>query len=259
MLEQILQIVQEAGDIARKYCGKINDTQVVFKGETDIVTIADQEIENLLKHKLAKLDKTIDFLGEEGDYGKPDDYERVFICDPLDGTTSYRHGFPTHAVSIGLRENGSTTLGVVHLPYLNETFYAIKGKGAFKDKKQIHVSATQKLVHSLCGTGLGCVRAAIKPDNVPVIANAFYKTQGVRISGSAACDLCFVAEGKYDAYWEFLLKPWDYEAGRLIAREAGATVTDFNGGEVDDNVGQVIASNGILHKQIQQLILDTIG
>jgi myo-inositol-1(or 4)-monophosphatase len=183
----------------------------------------------------------------------------VFIVDPIDGTTSYLHGYPFYCISIGLRENGVTTGAVVYLPYLKDIYTAIRGEGAKKNGKPIHVSAVLDFVNAIGATGFGCVRSHVKPDNVDLSAKMIRKLQGFRRSGSAAIDLCHVADGCVDLYWEFYIKPWDYEAGRLIVQEAGGKVTGFDGNPIDEKAGRVFASNGLLHNDMLREFAEYLG
>lgn len=246
ILYHIGRIAREAGAIVKRHFDHLNQSEIHKKGTIDLVTDADRETEAFIHEKLQKQFPDIAFLGEEtgGENGKG---AQVFVVDPIDGTTSFVHGHPFHSVSIAYRENGKSMAGAVYLPYFDQLYWAGKGAGAWKDGKRIHVSKTNELINALGATGFGCVRSNIKPDNVPAIADLLYKLQGVRRCGSAAIDLCYVAEGRYDTYWEFHIKPWDWAAGKIIVEEAGGIVTGFDGKEPDDSLGRILSSNGLLH------------
>ncbi|MBR3649933.1 MAG: inositol monophosphatase [Victivallales bacterium] len=259
-ITRISDIAAQAGEMIKARREQLTSREVFHKSsETDIVTVADRESETFLREHLKQAFPDIAFYGEEGSYGDLNSYERVFIVDPIDGTTSYLHGYPFYCISIGLRENGVTTGAVVYLPYLKDIYTAIRGEGAKKNGKPIHVSAVPDFVNAIGATGFGCVRSHVKPDNVDLSAQMIRKLQGFRRSGSAAIDLCHVADGCVDLYWEFYIKPWDYEAGRLIVQEAGGKVTGFDGNPIDEKAGRVFASNGLLHNDMLREFAEYLG
>ena len=254
-IEIITNIAKEAGDMINRRRLELTTGDVASKStEKDIVTIADKECEEFLRKELKAKYPDIAFYGEEGVYGDLQDYELVFVVDPIDGTTSYLHGYPFYCVSIGLREAGQATAGVVYLPYIHDVYSALRGQGALKNGKLIHASAVERFVDAIGACGFACVRGNLKPDTIELAGQMIHQLQGFRRSGSAAIDLCHVADGCVDLYWEFLLKPWDYAAGALIAQEAGAMVTGFDGNPIDDKVGQVLATNGRLHEPMLKMI-----
>ncbi len=242
------RVAIQAGKIALGHFNHLHGNEIFHKGtDTDMVTVVDREVETFVRGQLETLFPDIDFYGEEGNYGSLARYDRVFIVDPIDGTTCFIHGHPFFSVSIGLREGGETTAGVVYMPVFDTLYWAGRGEGAWRDRRQIHVTANDDLLKALGGTGFGCVRGHAKPDNVPMYSEMIYRLRGIRTCGSAAIDLCFVAEGHYDVYWEYKLCPYDWEAGSLIIREAGGKVSGFDGKPVEDTVGHILATNGILH------------
>lgn len=244
-----------AGQHVRQRREQLTANEVFHKDtETDIVTVADRESEVIIREKLQRAYPEIAFYGEEGSYGSLNDFDRVFVVDPIDGTTSYLHGYPFYCVSIGLRENGQPMAGVIYLPELDELFIAEKGQGAFKNGRRIHVSSVSRFIDANVASGFGCVRAGVTPNNIGMAARMIPKIQGFRRTGSAAIDLCHVAEGCIDLYWEFYLKPWDYTGGSIIVREAGGRVTGFDAPEVNDANGRIIASNGLLHDEMVENI-----
>ncbi|MBR2372957.1 MAG: inositol monophosphatase, partial [Lentisphaeria bacterium] len=183
------------------------------------------------------------FIGEE--YGARNaDSEWCFCIDPIDGTTSYVHDYPLYCVSIGLLHNGESYAGVVYVPRLDELYYAEKGKGAFLNGNPIHVSACNTLETALGATGFACIRARRSRNNLEYFNKIVPHLQGVRRSGTAAFDMCQVAAGRIDGYWEFGLYLHDVAAGVIIAREAGAAVSDINGGN-DYTVSMVCSAQGI--------------
>jgi len=215
----------------------------------DLVTRVDRDLEESIRTDLAQAFPDVAFYGEEGAYGALADYPRVFIVDPLDGTTSFVHGHPFYSISIAYREDGTTRLGVVALPAFGETYWAQRGAGAFHDGRRLRVSDTAVLIESLAATGFACVRARLKPDGLPLFNDLIYRIRGIRRCGSAAIDLCYVAEGRYDLYWELHLQPWDTAAGVLMVREAGGRVTDLGGGPEHEPRRHLVASNGLVHDE----------
>ncbi|MFY9270870.1 MAG: inositol monophosphatase family protein, partial [Candidatus Manganitrophaceae bacterium] len=172
-----------------------------------------------------------------------------WVIDPLDGTTNYTHHFPFFCVSIGVEIKGKVHLGVVFDPVRNELFFAEKGKGAFLNGRPIRVSAVRALRESLLVTGF--VREVqTDPVNFDPFINFTMRVQGVRRTGSAALDLCYVACGRFDGFWELKLHPWDTAAGSIILTEAGGRLTDFSGKGYSIYDKEMLASNGKLHRQM---------
>ncbi len=249
MIESLIEIARQAGRKAHQHFGKLTGEDVFHKGRVDMVTRIDREVEDFLRLELDRAFPGVAFYGEEGSYGDLAALDRVFVVDPLDGTTSYIHGHPFYSVSIGLREQGRTTAGVVYLPYFDQVYWAVRGGGAFHDGKRLHVSQTPELLDSLAATGFACVRARLERTNLPLFTELMPRLRGIRRCGSAAIDLCYVAEGIYDLYWEFQLQPWDIEAGVLIVEEAGGRVSDLAGGPDYAGKRHFVASNGRVHEE----------
>lgn len=247
LLETMLTVAREAGDEARRRCGCLSPDEVFHKSSVDMVTRVDRDLEERLRQGLEKACPEVAFFGEEGTYGALDQAERVFIVDPLDGTTSYIHGHPFYSISLAYREAGVTRLGVVHLPAFGETYWAQLGGGAFHDGRRLQVSDTADLIESLAATGFAGVRARVQPDGLALFNDLIYRLRGIRRCGSAAIDLCYVAEGRYDLYWELYLQPWDSAAGELMVREAGGRVSDLRGGADHEAQRHLVASNGRVH------------
>lgn len=257
MMQRIQDILRDAGRLALGYFGNLRRDQVDFKKETDLVTEADRAVERFLRDRLLAAFPDCGFLGEEGTGGGPGDRSgRFFVVDPIDGTTSFVHGLPNFSISLALKENGKNVLGAVHAPVTGEMYHAEAGGGAWKGDCRLHVSGTAALIHSLGATGFACVRARMKPDGLPIFNRAVYALRGVRRLGSAALDLCLVAEGKLDLYWEMQIQPWDIAAGMLLVREAGGRVTDYDGGDGCEERRQIVATNGLIHDAFLQLIRD---
>lgn len=249
MLQSLMTVARRAGRIAQEHAGRLRRDEIFHKGSTDMVTRVDRELEDLIRSDLAAAFPDVAFYGEEGQYGALAEQNRVFIVDPLDGTTSFIHGHPFYSVSLAYREAGVTRLGVVYLPAFGETYWSVLGGGAFRDGRRLHVSDTRALIEALAATGFACVRARLTPDGLPLFNDMIYRIRGIRRCGSAAIDLCYVAEGRYDLFWELNLSPWDTAAGTLMVREAGGRVTDLAGGDAMDTRRHVAASNGLLHDE----------
>ncbi len=253
MIQEVEPILREAGTIAHNYWGALNSADVEFKGSVDLVTKADKEIEDFLRQRLLSEFPGTEFFGEEGDYGALDQMAKVFIADPLDGTTNFVHRHPFYSISVGYREHGTTRFGAVYLPEFDALYHAELGRGAYLNGQPIHVSKAATLIDSLASTGFACVRQRVKPNNLPLFEEAILRIRGIRRCGSAAADLCYVAEGRYDLFWEYNLSPWDIAAGVLIVSEAGGRVSDFTGGNDFERQRQLAASNGAVHSEFLEI------
>jgi myo-inositol-1(or 4)-monophosphatase len=175
--------------------------------------------------------------------------------DPLDGTTNFAHGYPCFAVSIALLEDNEPLVAAVLNPILNELFTATRGEGSFLNQKKIHVSQIQTISKSLLATGFPSQKRSSNP-NIHYYWEFTLRSHGVRRAGSAALDLCSVACGRFDAFWEFGLKSWDSAAGILLVREAGGIVTDFSGQPYHVGDRELIASNGLIHDEMRKIVAD---
>lgn len=183
----------------------------------------------------------------------------TWIIDPLDGTTNYAHGFPVFAVSIGLEIEGQLEWGVVCNPNLEELFTVRRGHGAYLGKKRLEVSKVATLDGSLLATGFPYDIRTSEHNNLDYFRAFALRTQAVRRAGSAALDLCYVAAGRFDGFWELKLSPWDCAAGYLMVREAGGRVTNFRGEEGTVYDGNVVATNGLVHDEMLQVLRATAG
>ena len=232
--------------------------KIEYKGEADLVTEADRQSEALIIRLVREQFPTHAVLGEESGNVAATTASTTastagyrWYVDPLDGTTNFAHGYPVFCVSIGIERlnaegKAQRVAGVVYDPTRDELFSAELGRGAFLNGVKIKVSTADKLKDSLIATGFPSQKRHKNP-NIHFYHQITLKTHGVRRAGSAAIDLCYVACGRYEAFWEFNLNPWDTAAGVLIVQEAGGTVTDFAGGEFDIASHQVLASNGHIH------------
>jgi myo-inositol-1(or 4)-monophosphatase len=242
-LPRMSEIAREAGALLMGYFRQ--HVKVEYKGDADLVTVADRNSEILIRERLRQHWPTHDILGEEGGLQDTGSDYRWYV-DPLDGTTNFAHGFPVFCVSMGLDYKGSRIAGVIYDPTRDELFAAEQGSGAYLNQQRIHVSKTAKLSECLLGTGFPSHKRHQNP-NIFFYHQLTLHTHGVRRAGSAALDLCCVACGRYDGFWEFNLNPWDTAAGVLIVQEAGGMVTDFKGGPFQLHSRETMASNGLVH------------
>src|ERR1700730_12661432 len=242
------EIAREAGTLLMEYFRQ--RVTVEYKGEADLVTVADRKSEALIRERLRQHWPTHDILGEEGGLQDTGSDYRWYV-DPLDGTTNFAHGFPVFCVSMGLDYKGERIAGVIYDPTRDELFSAEKGGGAFLNQQRIRVSKVARLAECLVATGFPSHKRHKNP-NIFFYHQITLHTHGVRRAGSAALDLCNVASGRYDGFWEFNLNPWDTAAGVLILEEAGGQVTRFDGSPFELNSRETLASNGLIHEALQQ-------
>lgn len=251
MLDSVKEIAFGAGDIlVQKLQAGVS---IEYKGSIDLVTDADKAAEKYVVEELRKRFPSHGILGEEGSRieGSSD---FLWIIDPIDGTTNFAHGLPYFAVSLGLVKAGEMVLGVVYNPIARECFVAEKGSGAFLNDQKITVSKPNTLHTSLLATGFPYDVATTKQDNLAAYERATKASQGVRCMGSAALDLCQVAAGRVEAFWERSLQPWDIAAGALIVLEAGGQISSCTGESFDPLGHEVCASNGLIHDELLRLI-----
>ncbi|MFR5875718.1 MAG: inositol monophosphatase family protein [Eubacterium sp.] len=232
MLKQIVNAVRRAADI---YKSAGDDLGIQAKSsKVDLVTKYDKMIQDFLIDELSKIVPDAEFLGEEGDGNKELTDGYCFIIDPIDGTTNFIKGFQHSAISVGLAKDKELYIGVVMDPDLNNIFYAEKGKGAFLNSKPIHVSDC-KMESSLVLFGTCPYEHELAHKTFELTEQVFYKSLEVRRGGSAALDICYVASGKADMYYELILRPWDWAGATLILREAGGAATRVDGSRLDAN------------------------
>jgi len=247
-LPAMQSIAREAGALLIEYFDK--HIKIEYKGEADLVTAADRKSEALIRERIRSLWPDHDVLGEEEGLRDTGSEYRWYV-DPLDGTTNFAHGYPVFCVSMALQHKSEMIAGLCFDPTRNEMFTAEKGKGAFLNGAPIHVSKIAKLSESLVATGFPSHKRHKNP-NIYFYHQITLRTHGVRRAGSAALDLCSVACGRFDGFWEFNLNPWDTAAGVLMVEEAGGQVSDFSGGPFQLNSRETVASNGVLHEALVQ-------
>ena len=227
--------------------------RVTYKGAVNLVTEMDLFSEKVIVSEIRQRYSNHSFLAEEKTSTQEKSPYR-WIIDPLDGTTNYAHGYPVFCVSLALEKEGEVILGAVYDPMRDELFLAKKGKGARLNGWKIHVSSTAKLSQSLLATGFPYDLRESPVNNFDHFRNFALRVHAVRRAGSAALDLCYVAAGRFDGFWEMKLGPWDMAAGSLMVREAGGEATDFLGRRLGLDGKHVLASNGKIHREMMQVL-----
>ncbi len=238
--------------------GEVEQLQVSEKGPGDFVSHADIKAERTVRAELARTRPDYGFLGEEGGETKGDGRNR-WIVDPLDGTTNFLHGVPHFAISIGLEREGEIIAGIIYQPVSDELFWAEKGNGAFIDtpnarSRRLRVSGRKDPARALVGTGIPHIGKGDQAAYHAKLAAVSERTAGVRRWGAGSLDLAFVAAGRYDAFFEFGLQPWDVAAGILLVREAGGVVSDIAGKPYELGGPSLLASNFSLRDSMVEIL-----
>jgi myo-inositol-1(or 4)-monophosphatase len=242
LISPMQAMAREAGSLIMGYFRQY--VKIEYKGAVDLVTVADRESEALILSRIRSQFPGHDVIGEEGTRIETGSEYKWYV-DPLDGTTNFAHGYPVFCVSLAVERSGKRVAGVIYDPTRDEMFSAGLSGGAWLNGEAIHVSTTANLGDCLIGTGFPSQKRHKNP-NIYFYHQLTLRTHGVRRAGSAALDLCNVASGRYDGFWEFNLNPWDTAAGVLIVQEAGGTVTDFSGGEFQIASHETVATNGFV-------------
>ena len=252
ILKVAVAAAKEAGGHALRSMGSFGEVR--HKGDVinSLVTDVDNKCESLIIYRIKKEFPGHSILAEESGEDLSED-EHLWIVDPLDGTTNYAHGFPVFCVSIGIMVSGKVVVGVVYDPTRDELFTAEERKGSFLNGENIHVSKTGKVRDSLITTGFGAT-VENRMANLDHLKKMLENAQAVRRPGSAAMDLCYVACGRTEGFWELGLNPWDTAAGQLIVKEAGGSVTVFNGEPYDVYKRELLATNGLIHQEMIALL-----
>ncbi len=255
------KIAREAGSRLREFFTQGVATE--YKGDADLVTVADRTAEKLIRERLAEAFPEHGIFGEEGTRDRLDGEFRWYV-DPLDGTTNFAHGYPQFAVSMGLEQrlsglaqdqDGTLVAGVIYDPMRDELFVAERGRGALLNGKPLRVTGTPELSEALTATGFPSHKRHESP-NIHFYQEFTLRSHGVRRAGSAALDLAYVAAGRLDGFWEFNLNPWDTSAGILLVEESGGRVTDFAGNHFLLDSREILASNGLIHAELMDFFAD---
>jgi len=245
-LDFAIELARAGGDVLKYYMTR--EKQVELKSRANLVTIADKESEALIIERIQARYPAHAILAEES--GASGSGEGKWIIDPLDGTTNFAHQYPFFCVSIGFEQRGEILCGAVYDPLRDEMFSAARGIGSFMNGQNIRVSDTEKLGSALIITGFPyTVREKIRLA-MSQFEGFILESRAVRRGGSAALDLCYLAIGRCDGFWELDLHPWDTAAGKVILEEAGGRVTDFKGSPFSPYIKQILASNGKIHHEM---------
>ena len=242
---------REAGEVLRVNLGKVKE--ITFKAKNSLVTEVDKLSEDIIIDSIKRSFPSHDVFAEESGRSSTSS-EYVWIIDPLDGTTNYAHGYPFFSISIALEIEGTVKAGLVYDPVKDEMFSAELGMGAFMNGEAIRVSGSARLDESHMVTGFVHDDEAMVEENLRHFADFIWRSRAVRRDGSAALDLCYVACGRFDGFWELGLNPWDTAAGVLIVEEAGGRVTNFTGDAYSIYVKEILASNSVIHGEMIQVL-----
>lgn len=261
LMNVMVAAARKAGRGLARDFGEVEQLQVSVKGPANFVSAADHRAEETVFRELNKARPGYGFLMEERGEVAGIDKSHRWIVDPLDGTTNFLHGIPLFAISIGLERDGELVAGVIYNPAIDELFMAEKGKGSFLAGKgpfdrRLRIAARKDIGDAVVATG---IPHRGRPDHDQFLNEAEAAMQmvaGIRRTGSAAIDLAWTAAGRFDAYWEHNIKPWDMAAGIVIVREAGGTVTDLSGGDAMLEKGAVLAGNTPIHKSLIKVLQD---
>lgn len=218
--------------------------RVGYKTERDLVTPVDRAVEEFIVSEIRNRYPDHDIYGEETGRSGPGS-GACWVIDPIDGTTSFVHGLPFYSVSIAFQKDDQTRIGAVYAPVLDELFFAEKSCGAFLNGRPIRVSKTDRLIHALVATGFACIRAGWSRNNLTYLNRILPRIRDIRRTGSAALDLCYVACGRFDGFWEMNLNLYDIAAGALIVTEAGGRMMDFNGGSDFPGSGTIAVNRAL--------------
>lgn len=250
-LRVAVKAAREAGRIQKKFYG--HSGKVEYKGEIDLVSDVDRLCEKAIVSTIAGAFPDHDIMTEETPFaGKGSSWK--WIIDPIDGTTNYVRGFPCFCVSIGLEVGGEMGLGVVYNPLLDELFHAQKGEGAWLNGKRMNVSQTDNLDGSFLCTGFPYDIREHIDFYLRFFREFMVRSLAIRRPGSATLDLCYLAAGRFDGFWELKLHPWDVAAASLMITEAGGQLSDFQGGPFSIYSGETLASNGQIHDQMLKVM-----
>jgi len=250
--EKTVEIARETGLFVKNYRLQ-NKPDVESKGRNDFVTQIDKASEKKLVEALGRLLPEAGFIAEENTSDKQGSTYN-WIIDPIDGTTNFIHGLFPYAISIALQENDRTVAGVIYEPGLDECFYSWAGGPALLNGNEIHVSETSKIADSLIATGFPYTNYSLINNFMDTLDFFMRNSHGVRRLGSAATDLAYVACGRFDAFYEYNLKPWDVAAGAFLVQQAGGKVSDFKGGNNYLFGKEIVCANSLMFDEMQQVI-----
>ena len=249
------KLVERSADFIQNQLGNVKNQQIETKSLNSLVSYVDKKAEEMLVEGCMKILPEAGFITEEETIEKSADKEWLWIIDPLDGTTNFLHSLPFFSISVALQHRGKTVMGLVCEVNRRELFYAIKNEGAFLNGKKISCSSTEKLTDSLLATGFPYYDFDRRDAYLKLLGELMPKSRGIRRLGSAALDLAYTACGRFDAFFEYSLAPWDVAAGAFMVEEAGGIVTDFTGGDNYLYGKEIIATNGGINKEMSELLM----
>ena len=253
LLEQVIEIAKKAGQFIGTESANFSSSKIEYKGLNDMVSYVDKTAEAMIVEALSQLLPAAGFIAEEGTSNKVGE-EFNWIIDPLDGTTNFIHGIPAFAVSIALKQYDELVVGVVYEVKQNECFYAWKNSKAYLNGNEIRVSDNKDLASSLVATGFPYYDFSRQDDYMSLFTTVMQKCHGLRRIGAASVDMVYTACGRFDAYFEYNLKPWDIAAGLLIVQQAGGEYFDFDGGKKALESGDIVATNGKVSEELNAII-----
>lgn len=255
LINVMTQAARKAARSLVRDFGEVEQLQVSIKGPANFVSAADHKAEDILFKELNKARPQYGFLMEEGGVVEGADKSHRWIIDPLDGTSNFLHGIPHFSISLAVQTpEGEITHGLVYQPLTDESFWAEKGRGSWQQDRRLRVSARRDLADALVATGVPFLGHGDSKEWTAIFGAIGPQVAGIRRFGSAALDLAWVAAGRFDAFWESGLQPWDVAAGILLVREAGGFVTDFRGGDAPIERAQVLAANDALQSKLHKLL-----
>ena len=254
LMNVMVAAVRKAGRSLARDFGEVEQLQVSIKGPGNFVSAADHKAEEILYTELAKARHGYGFVMEERGVIEGPDKSHRWIVDPLDGTTNFLHGIPHFGISVGLERDGEIVAGVIYNPATNDLYTVEKGKGAYQNDRRLRVANRRTLADCVVVTGIPHRGRKGHKQFLAECEAAMRETSGVRRFGAAALDLAWVAAGRFDAYWERDIQPWDMAAGLLLVKEAGGIVSDLDGGSKMLETGDVLAGNGTIQKLMQAML-----
>jgi myo-inositol-1(or 4)-monophosphatase len=254
LLNVMIKAARKAARTLKRDFGEIENLQVSLKGPANFVTAADRKAEQTLLEELTTARPGYGFLGEEGGRREGADKTHTWIVDPLDGTSNFLHGIPHFAISIALEREGTIVAGLIYNPANDDMFTAERGKGAYLNDKRLRVAARRRLADSVIACGLPHLGRGDLALGARELAAVQPKVAGLRRFGAASLDLAWVAAGRFDAYWERNISPWDYAAGLIMVREAGGFFTDVDGRDPTPTTADVLAGNDPIHGELLKLL-----
>src|ERR1700728_1221339 len=254
LINVMVKAARRAGRSLKRDLGEIEHLQVSLKGPANFVTMADKRAEEMLYEDLIKARPGYGFIGEEGGPREGADKSHTWIVDPLDGTTNFLHGIPQFAISIGLQREGTIIAGLIYNPANDELYIAERGKGAFLNDQRLRVAGRRHLGECVIACGLPHIGRGDLELSRAEMTEIQARVAGLRRFGAASLDLAFVAAGRLDGYWERNLQAWDMAAGQIMIREAGGTVSGFEGDDDPLKTGHVICGNKFVQAELVTLL-----